>query len=197
MTLTKKLFASLLVVIFFIPFAHADLKAYAFANAAQRYTDDSGSSNNSSITKGVTMPGFGGGYVLDLPAINLEFGAEVYKRQAEWDSGRKVSYYALSFPIIARFTLLPLLDIGAGAYALTGLGNVETEDSGVLTKRKFDDEKLKKLDYGLLATVGFSVALFYFDLRFQYGIADLNDSPILPNRKIKYHETKLVAGIRF
>ncbi len=104
---------------------------------------------------------------------------------------------ALQIPVIARFYLLPIFDIGVGAYYEIGMPGVNV--NGV--DHTYGDENMKNRDYGLVGSLRmrFHIAprlRLVIDGRYNYGLNELT-ADTSTNVSIKNRNIQALAGVSF
>ena len=169
-----------------------------------------------------TKTSVGGGVLLDsglAPMVSLEVGVLYLPinhgltvnitSPLTLSAPSETSYNALQIPVLMKFTLLPLVSFGAGAYYSKGLGSVKVHSDAFTsagltfpasdTTESFADASLSDTDYGLMANAGMSFPFlplmkFRADLNYLFGLKNINttDTVTLKSRRIL-----VTAGVSF
>ncbi|MBF0314173.1 MAG: PorT family protein [Oligoflexia bacterium] len=154
---------------------------YAGANFSQRVTADPERSTTSSVGIGpavgieTTLLTFGKS---KPPIATMDAGLFYLKREIRYSSIYTESNNFLQLPLTFRLSFPPRVFFIAGLYFGTGFGNVNTKakdsDDTITQSYTFAEAKLNKLDYGALIGIGAKLAIFDFQFRYTYGLANLN-----------------------
>jgi hypothetical protein len=167
-------------------FSVAGTVGFNFANP----TVSTGTGTNSTTTNAT----FGGGIIADLSFyedFQIEAGA-LYLPYSYSNSiitgttSTQYTYKFFHFPVLVRWSPLPILSIGAGGYLGFGTGTIDSQvnlGNGTSTtplSSSYSTANFNSTDFGLVFSVagdlpiGPLVSLFV-DARYQLGLVDLNN----------------------
>jgi hypothetical protein len=140
--------------------------------------------SSTSSAAGVTTPtfdskvNFGFGVALrftDNSFLNFELGALYMAREYGTGAGSDVTFNMLEIPAMMRFTLIPILNLGAGVYYAYRIGG--NSDGGGPAANSFN-----KSDLGLVASVGLDFPLgpgaLVFDARYLFGLSSIEPASV-------------------
>lgn len=146
--------------------------------------------------------GIGLGALLTIPAgslLSLETGALLINRKYE-SAGTTLAFGRLQFPLLLKFSALPIISFGAGPYLEMGFGDItQTTAAGASTNFTYDAANFDSTDIGLCASVNADLPLAPFfkltlDARYNMGLNDLDRST---NDSLKFGGLQFLAGLKF
>jgi Outer membrane protein beta-barrel domain len=130
-----------------------------------------------------TLTGFAaGGYVtLPLgPVFAIQPEALFIQKGTKLENGGDIKFKLtyLEIPVLARIGTDAFNVFGGPSFAfkLDSEVEIEGEDDDLEISQDFD-ENLKGNDFGIVAGVGFGSSRFNVDVRFTWGLTDINDDP--------------------
>ncbi len=185
----------------------AALAAVAFAQPAQAMVNVSavGSYNLTNTKEDPSNPlitvghGFGGGALVSFPlmtAFEIETGAlytpfVTHIGAAPVEANLKQNYIVV--PVLARFTLLPIVSFGAGISYGVKTGDVTSDNSLVSAPGTL------KNNVGLTGSVAIRLPLapmfgFLVDTRYTFGLTDQSSTAGTTD---KFNQLQVLAGLNF
>lgn len=87
--------------------------------------------------------------------------------------GGKVELTTLHIPVLAKFSLMPLMNLQAGGYYSHPLDKIKVSNASGTTSSKSDG----KSDYGIVAGLGVSLAILSIEARYNFGLKNQSDDP--------------------
>lgn len=142
-----------------------------------------------------------------FPGFQLESGVMLLPRSFSQTDGlgnlANTEFKSYMIPVMMRFTLLPLISIGGGAYYATGTGNVSstvtlTGGGGTVSgESDFNTAGIKKSGYGALASVRLGLPLaplvhLLVDGRY---LMDLSERSTDATESLKFKDLQVLGGI--
>jgi hypothetical protein len=115
----------------------------------------------------------------------------------------------IHLPVIAHWSPLPFLNVGAGAYFSHGLGTISQEATDSRTGEKlaggdisYEDRKMHRDEFGWLSSIGYRTPMFggYVNGEFRYlhGLTNMNNDKSEATRNpISMNNFLLLVGISF
>ena len=142
------------------------------------------------VIGGKASLGFGVTYsATDNPIINIEFGAFYIPRKISTGIVNEMSLNSIETPLLLRFTLLPLISVGAGVYYAYALNSPSATDAFQYSRHDLGFVFTARLDLPVLP--GFGVV---GDLRYLNGLRDLDNDAF---NTFYFRDIQLLAGVRF
>jgi hypothetical protein len=167
-------------------------------------TNSDGTSNDNFYSRGV---GYMAGVGLDYDLGPVGIIADVfYARRslklasgAGADAGSSLKSNNLYIPVQARFSVMPMLQLSAGAYYSTMLGNGRlVPPSGPSVEVAFESEM--RSDIGLVGGVGVAIPVgvssMTLEARYNWGLKNQAPAP-LGDAAIRSRSMDLLAGFKF
>jgi hypothetical protein len=188
------------------PAAHAtSLSAVGVFNFSKVTEDPAGTGYTLGNSTGVGLGALLGaplfpGLELQIGALYFPRGTHVEGSYAGFTAGNlNLTAKQLQVPVLVRFTLLPVLSAGVGAYYARALSDFElTGDIAGVSIPSVTRTDLKKDDFGLVASVSANfpiVPLFSIlvDARYLLGLSNVNTGTATS----RYRDIQLLAGVSF
>lgn len=126
----------------------------------------------------------------DLLYVNRKVGFE-----ANDDYYTKANY--IQVPVIARYSLMPMLSIGAGPVYSMGMGKLKAKNELGEGEAEFEDANLKKGDLGAVLSLQAKPSLGGFNLvadaRYQMGLSSIAEG----DGSLKFNTFQLLVGTTF
>ncbi len=159
---------------------------------------------------GKVTPGFGGLLSVGMIPLLMDIQVGVLyapKKFTITDSAAtgvetSLSYKALEIPVLARFTFLPIVSFGAGAYYAKAIGSVDTEfktpASTTNLTVNYDQLKTNTSDLGLVVSVDAKIGLMpgfslLVDVRQLWGLTNLDTGATTTRNR----SLEILAGLNF
>lgn len=189
-----------LVGLLISPSAQASLSLIGGGTMVKTIVTTSGVSRSNDAKLGI-----GGGLFYEARlgrTVGLELGALYVKRK--WGTDTASAYVTMiEAPIVFRFWFGKAFSLGIGGYMSYGMGDIISETStGTTTTTSYEAAGYKKMDYGIVASMGTHLPLsnsvgLVFDGRYVYGLANGNDTATSSTITLQYSGIELFAGLRF
>lgn len=195
---------TLMRLLTFISFALIPLSSHAIEVALEgglsidtpSLSFTSGGAAPSLTSKSSIAYGLFAGYSM-FPGFQLESGLMLLPRSYSQADGlgnivdSKFNSYMI--PVMMRFTLLPIISVGGGAFYATGTGNVSTTS----LESDFNTAGIKKSGYGALASVRLGLPLaplvhLLVDGRY---LMDLSERSTDATESLKFKDLQVLGGI--
>ncbi len=202
----KKNFFLCLILLFATPAFAIDFGVLAGLNKGKRSlsgTYANGlSANDDSSAKSALTYGLTANTGL-IPFISLEADVLFNKNeQSDEALALSTSYRNIQIPVLARFWFLPLASVGFGGYYSMASGDITTTLGSVSSDISYEAAHVKKTDYGAVVSFNLTFPILpsisvLGDIRYNLGLANLNDDPSNPDVSVKYHSLQLLAGLTY
>lgn len=205
----KKILMVLGVVAFTASNAHAVLKVNVLGGMNFADSSISGTAASTQVSPKAALSYGATVQFPMLPMFDLEAGILSVGKKSKFEAAGLAytgSTRGWEIPVMLRFTMLPIVDFGAGVYyAMLGDEVEVTESNTALIpngKRAVDKTTNETTDIGakLSARARMPIAPltdFLVDLSYNYGLKDLDKDPTAPNDTQKTRDYALMAGIAF
>lgn len=127
-------------------------------------------------------------------ALGYELGLAYVNRKIAYGSLYTENAYWLQAPLLLRINFFPY-SLGLGGYAAYALGSATREAASGTTTHTYDSISRRKLDYGLTAAFAIVLRPFFFEARYNHGLANLAKYSSLTT--LAYTDAQLFAGVKF
>lgn len=192
--IVRKLGLVLIATLMISPAAHAMLDVGALISLPMMNASQTGSTNSAKL--GMGFGAYGQYTVMD--DVTVDFGLHYMMRKFS-DTTTSYGLNYLQVPVVARYWIIPMVNVGVGGYYALGMGDLTaTPTGGTSVSVPLATAGINSGDFGAIFSVGGKMPVGTFNLvanvNYLMGLRNLTASTVATAPSMKWSGLEFQAG---